>query len=292
MTASGERHERLRRAQGRRGTLAGQSVGPARTVMEIPQSAPVLGISASCRAAHRAGDGDMSDPVGIETSGPPLSTPSVLAAARHRFAPTIDAASRRIEIRSIRPTQITVGRLEVEEKRRRYRQAVASGDERPPRDPVPVVLGANATMFALDRHHWLCALLAENVFEVSVQVQDDLSNLDEASFWRTLDRRGWCHPYGADGRPLSYAAIPTFIGELQDDPFRSLAGALRRKGGFEKSKALFSEFRWAVYLREHIDPSLVIRDFDGALATAILLADRDAPASKMATNSARSGLLA
>ena len=141
-------------------------------------------------------------------------------------------------------------------------------------------------MFALDRHHWLCALLAENVFEVAVHVEDDLSYLNEGSFWRTLDRRGWCHPFGTNGRKLPFANIPGFIGDLQDDPFRSLASALRRSGGFEKNKALFSEFLWADYLRRHINPSLVAKNFDLALKTALELAQRRVPASRMAAHGA------
>jgi hypothetical protein len=117
---------------------------------------------------------------------------------------------------------------------------------------------------------------------------DDLSHLNPASFWRTLDGRGWCRPCGVDGRRLSFAAIPSSIADLQDDPFRSLAGALRRKGGFAKNKALFSEFLWADYLREHIDPSLVAQDFDRALAAAVELALRRSPASQMPTSGARS----
>ena len=226
----------------------------------------------------------MSGPVSIETLRPSLLTSSAFELDRHSFASTIDVPAHCIDIRGIRPTQITVGRREVEEKRFRYRVAVAGGHRLPPRGPIPVVLGAKAAMFALDRHHWLCALLAENVYEVAVHIEDDLSCLDEGSFWRTLDRRGWCHPYGTNGRKLPFANIPGFIGDLQDDPFRSLASALKRSGGFEKNKALFSEFLWADYLRRHIDPSLVAQDFDLALATALELAQRRVPPSRMAAH--------
>ena len=35
------------------------------------------------------------------------------------------------------------------------------------------------------------------------------------------------------------------VAELIDDPFRSLAGELRRAGGFAKDTTPFSEFLWA-----------------------------------------------
>ncbi len=225
--------------------------------------------------------------VGIEASSTPRLRSQPFETARRRFAPSGEPQSRSIEILTLRPTQITVGRREVEEKRRRYRAAVASGDQPPPRGQIPVVLGPYA-VFALDRHHWLCALVAEGVSTVGVDIVDDLSHLNQVAFWRTLDGRGWCHPHGVDGRRLSYAEIPASVADLQDDLFRSLAGALRRKGGFAKNKALFSEFLWADYLRGHIDPLLVAQDFDRALAAALELARRRVPASQMAASGGRS----
>ena len=37
--------------------------------------------------------------------------------------------------------------------------------------------------------------------------------------------------------------------DLVDDPFRSLAGELRRVGGYAKDTTPFSEFLWADFLR-------------------------------------------
>ena len=195
-----------------------------------------------------------------------------------RATTSVEGRLSPVPIEALHPTQITVGFREVAEKRRRHRSAVAAGRPRAfLQRPTPVVLGPAGRAFVLDRHHWLCALFAEGVSEVGVHVVDDLSHLNQASFWRSLDDRGWCHPCGVDGRRLSYDAIPASIAELQDDPFRSLAGALRRKGAFAKNKALFSEFLWADYLRGRIDPSLVAEDFDRALAAACELARHRAP---------------
>ena len=48
-------------------------------------------------------------------------------------------------------------------------------------------------------------------------------------------------------------AIPSTVSELLDDPFRSLAGELRRAGGYAKAPAPYSEFRWADFLRRRIE---------------------------------------
>jgi hypothetical protein len=179
-------------------------------------------------------------------------------------------------IETIRPTQITVGFREVEAKRRRYREALVVGGPALPHIAVPVVVGPGPTLFALDRHHWLCALRAEGVYEVAIRLVDDLSGVGLSSFWRLLDDRRWCHPFDVDGRRRGYDVIPETLASLKDDPFRSLASALRRVGGFEKDRTLFSEFQWADYLRRHVDPSRLVDDFEGALVTAVRLARRRA----------------
>jgi hypothetical protein len=55
--------------------------------------------------------------------------------------------------------------------------------------------------------------------------------------------------------------MPKTVFDLTDDPFRSLAGALKRTGGYAKDKAPFSEFRWADFLRNRIARPTVEFDF-------------------------------
>ncbi len=42
-----------------------------------------------------------------------------------------------------------------------------------------------------------------------------------------------------------YKDLPKTVAKLVDDPFRSLAGELRRAGGYAKDAEPFSEFLWA-----------------------------------------------
>ena len=51
---------------------------------------------------------------------------------------------------------------------------------------------------------------------------------------------------------------------LVDDPFRSLAGELRRTGGYAKDITPFSEFLWADFLRRRIKRKAVEKDFNAA----------------------------
>lgn len=135
--------------------------------------------------------------------------------------------------------------------------------------PAPVVLGPHRRPFVLDRHHWLCALLAEGVTKVPALIVDDLDWMGADMFWRTLEARGWCRPYDARGVRQGPQAMPSALAALQDDPFRSLASELRRRGGFDKSDVLFSEFRWADHLRRRLDREDLDRDFEAALGKAI-----------------------
>jgi hypothetical protein len=66
--------------------------------------------------------------------------------------------------------------------------------------------------------------------------------------------------------------MPPSVDRLIDDPYRSLAGALKRAGGYAKDKTPFSEFRWADFLRCRIPRELAERHSGRALALAMHLA--------------------
>jgi hypothetical protein len=85
------------------------------------------------------------------------------------------------------------------------------------------------------------------------------------------------HPFDEHGKRRGYGDIPKSIDKLVDDPFRSLAGELRRAGGYAKETAPFSEFLWADFLRRRIAREAVEKHFKRARAEALELArGRDA----------------
>ena len=99
----------------------------------------------------------------------------------------------------------------------------------------------------------------------------DLSELDSDDFWRARSSHA-AHPYDENGRRRDFSKIPKAIDKLKDDPFRSLAGELRRVGGFAKDTTPFSEFLWADFLRRRMDRKAVQRDFGASLKKAMKLA--------------------
>jgi len=178
-----------------------------------------------------------------------------------------------VPIAELRPTQMTVGLREVHEKRRRWR------DYDPEKKRaflgahmIPTLLGPKKNHYLIDHHHLARALHEEGVEEVLVTVVADLHKLDKDAFWTVCDHKSWVHPYDAEGVRQAFKEIPKAIADLKDDPFRSLAGELRRAGGFAKDTTPFSEFLWADFLRRNIKEKRVEGDFSAAMEKAMALA--------------------
>jgi hypothetical protein len=178
-----------------------------------------------------------------------------------------------VAIDDLRPTQITVGMREVHAKRKRWRETgTKKGREFLGKHLVPVILGPKRRHYVVDHHHLARALHDEGVKHVAVTVVANLSNLDRDAFWTVMDNRNWMHPFDADGRRRHYDDIPESMIDLVDDPFRSLAGELRRAGGFAKDTTPFSEFLWADFLRRRMKRKVVEADFDRAIERALQFA--------------------
>jgi hypothetical protein len=181
-----------------------------------------------------------------------------------------------VPIGELRPTQMTVGFREVAEKRREWRErSDQHAGEFLGRHLVPTVLGPKGRHYLVDNHHLALALLEAKQADVLTTVIADLSSLAKASFWIYLDNRAWCHPYDAEGRRRDFEAMPKRIADLKDDPYRSLAGELRRAGGFAKDTTPFSEFVWADFLRSRVTRKQVEGRFTAALEKALKLARSD-----------------
>ena len=179
-----------------------------------------------------------------------------------------------IPILSLRPTQMTVGMREVKEKRRRWRQhkSKKKQGELLGRHMIPVVHGPDGCHYIIDHHHLARALHDEGVENVLVTIIADLTTVDRNSFWLVLDSRRWVYPYDAKGVRHHYKDIPKSVADLKDDPFRSLAGELRRAGGFAKDTTPFSEFLWADFFRRRLSRKNVAGDFEKAVEKALGLA--------------------
>ena len=179
-------------------------------------------------------------------------------------------------ILDLRPTQMTVGMREVKEKRKRFREQDAKKQSTMiGKHMIPVVVGPDKRYYLVDHHHLARALHDEGIKDILVTVIGDLSMVERDAFWGVMDNKRWVYPYNAKGERREFSDLPRSIDDLKDDPFRSLAGELRRAGGFAKDTTPFSEFLWADFLRRQIQRKVVEDHFAKALEDALDLAKSD-----------------
>lgn len=178
-----------------------------------------------------------------------------------------------VRIDDLRPTQMTVGYREVARKRREWREiAESDGALYLGRHMIPVVCGPKRHLWVIDNHHLARALHEEGVEEVLVRIVADLSRLQNRLFTTFMDNKNWLHPFDDEGHRRDLKHLPRHIGKLADDPYRSLAGELRRAGGYAKDQTPYSEFLWADFLRRHVKRDKVEKHFEEAVAQALAIA--------------------
>ena len=176
-------------------------------------------------------------------------------------------------ILSLRPTQMTLGMVEVHRKRAAWNKKTSEDLAKfLAAHMVPVVIGLEDEPYLIDHHHLARALYEEGVRSVFVTVVADLSRLPVEHFWTVMAFHSWVHPYDSKGRRRPYSELPKTVKTMEDDPYRSLAGELRNLGGFAKDSSPFSEFLWADFLRPRIKAKGIRADFAAALTKAMTLA--------------------
>jgi hypothetical protein len=179
----------------------------------------------------------------------------------------------KLEVQQLHPTQLTVGMIEVDEKRKHF-ETLSDKELRAALKaiPVPTVLGRNGIHYAIDHHHLGRALWDAKIDTVFADVVLDLSKLTPEQFWLEMARRQYVHPYDHNGVLHGVAAIPDHVSGLIDDPFRSLASYVRHAGGYTKSETPFSEFQWADFFRTRIHQWVTPFQFKAAIDQGVHLA--------------------
>jgi len=173
----------------------------------------------------------------------------------------------------LRPTQMTVGMIEVQLKRRQWQGHVAAnGSDFLGSHMIPVVLGPSQIPWLIDHHHLARALHDEGVEHLLVSVVARLCHLRKSEFLTFMDNRNWLHPYDSKGKRCDVADLPRSLGKLTDDPYRSLAGTVRQAGGYTMTNTPYSEFFWADFLRGRIAAKTVQGKFEKAVNKALRIA--------------------
>ena len=158
------------------------------------------------------------------------------------------------KINDLRPTQMSVGMIEVRDK---IKEAKGVADDAHKLsaflkdNAVPGVLGPKNLFYIIDHHHMARALYEACIDETVCNILEDLSHHEKQDeFWKEMSDKKWVYPYDENGKgPRPYDDIPSHVKNLKNDPYRSLAGALREAGGYAKTDHPFAEFLWADFLR-------------------------------------------
>ncbi len=176
-------------------------------------------------------------------------------------------------LQGLHPTQLTVGMIVVQEKRKHLAgMNAADRQDFMKAHPMPAVLGPQGKLYITDHHHLGRAALEAGVPTGFFLVEADLSKCTPESFWQEMNENLWVHPLDENGVRHCYSTVPDSLGKLVDDVYRSLAGYVRDEGGFDKTPTAFAEFIWADFFRRNIAIETVQSDFQTAVHAGISLA--------------------
>jgi hypothetical protein len=193
------------------------------------------------------------------------------------------------KILDLRPTQFVLGMKEIDSKLSEMKGFSPKKMAAYHKDHViPVVLGPSSQTFLIDHHHYLRACWELGINDYILEVIKDLSKQGEHEFWNFMIKKDWCYLHDQFGMgPHPPSLLPMDIRCLADDPYRSLAWALREEKYIQKKEIPFFEFRWAAFFRQNLTIRLRSKsDFKEAIAEAKELA-RSKAASHLPGYSAR-----
>ena len=194
----------------------------------------------------------------------------------------------------IHPTQIAVGYSEVAVKMEELTKYEKEGTlEKYIRSkPIPCVLGPDNIIYITDHHHLGLAMTVlanewekdnqkksrqENPFvhcTFNILYDFSRSKLPTKEFFKVLESLDFLHSYDENGQKTNHT-IPRRLIDLKNDPYRSLAGFVRKSGGYNKVDTHYIEFQWADFFRKHITKEELDKNFKKAVIKGISLALSD-----------------
>ena len=180
---------------------------------------------------------------------------------------------REASLLDLHPTQLTVGMIVVQDKKKHLAGLSPSDRQSFMKDhPMPAVIGPQGKLYITDHHHLGRAALDAGVATGFFTVDADLSKCTMETFWKEMNESQWVHPLDENGVRHYYTSIPDRLGKLVDDLYRSLAGYVRDSKGYDKTPTAFAEFIWADFFRRNIPIETVRSDFHTAVRAGVSLA--------------------
>ncbi|PYV07618.1 MAG: hypothetical protein DMG07_28060 [Acidobacteria bacterium] len=177
----------------------------------------------------------------------------------------------KVAVLLLRPTQFALGMREIDARAARIRNMGHEEFHGYVQDrKVPVVLAPRDRVYLVDHHHLTRACCEAGREEMPVELQADLSKHSLPDFWRAMHAKHWVHLFDQFGHgPHEPIDLPETVRGLADDPYRSLAWAVKENGGFQKSSVPFAEFEWAQFFRKNLKAHPVFDSFETSLTEAL-----------------------
>jgi hypothetical protein len=166
---------------------------------------------------------------------------------------TQDSPSSWVPWATLRPTQGAIGYVQVEAKKKSYRELEPEKRRSFAEEhAIAVVLGPSGALHVIDHHHWARAWFDMGFPEAPIRTEEDFSGLTDEQFVEAMSKRGWLHAFDEHGRQFNIADLPRSIGAIPDDVFQSVAAFIRIAGVFENPGEFNAKFAWADFFRQRV----------------------------------------
>ncbi|MDE2143081.1 MAG: hypothetical protein KGJ84_11790 [Elusimicrobia bacterium] len=179
-----------------------------------------------------------------------------------------------------KPMQIPAGMYEVQQKARKLRDMKDKDAEKWLKEnSVPVVEDYKGRLRPVDHHHEARAAWEADQDDIYThRYLDDalhrrIKALSKDEFYAVTRAMGLFYDRDQFGAgPHDPNHLPEDVRGLADDPFRSVAWQVRKRGGYEKTSVPFAEFRWAEFFRARLKTYPTRADFEKSVTEALAVA--------------------
>ncbi len=193
---------------------------------------------------------------------------------------TTSGTTCQIDVKDLHPAQSAVGMRQVADKIAKFSKMNEKKLQKYlKKHPVPLVISPDGQFYMTDKHHMSSAFirLERDEHLVYAEVKKNWTAFDMKVFWQKMKAEKYVWLFDENGAAFDDPTrLPSKVLELKDDPYRSLAWAVREEGGFEDLNLPFAELLWANYFRPLVKVGESDREFEKAVKKAIPLAHDEA----------------
>ncbi|MFI5344926.1 MAG: ParB-like protein [Elusimicrobiota bacterium] len=187
--------------------------------------------------------------------------------------------SVKTRILDLKPMQIPAGMYEVQDKAKKLRDMKNKESEAWLKEnSVPVVEDYKGRQRPVDHHHEARAAWEADIDDAYTHHYFDdemharLKALPREQFYAVTRAMGLFYDRDQFGAgPHDPNHLPEDVRGMGDDPFRSVAWQVRKRGGYDKTAVPFAEFKWAQFFRDRVKTYPTKADFEKTVVEAMAL---------------------